>query len=171
MSAVLLVVPWLAVRYLLPALAGGDGSRRAAHVAFGERDWTARAAYNLLTVAVVLIPAALSIRATGAPLWAGIALYAAGLALDVRATWDFCHVGPHGFSDDGLYRASRNPMYVAYLLVLLGIAALAASPAMLALVVGFQAAGHRLVLSEQRACLERFGEPYARYMGRTRRYL
>lgn len=62
-------------------------------------------------------------------------------------------------------------MYVSYLLVLHGVAALAASPAMLALALGFQAAGHRLVLAEERWCLERFGEPYAAYMGRVRRYL
>lgn len=61
-------------------------------------------------------------------------------------------------------------MYVSYLLVLLGIAALAASPAMLALALGFQAAGRRLVLAEERWCLARFGEPYAEYMGRVRRY-
>lgn len=99
------------------------------------------------------------------------ALYAAGLALETKAAWDFCRPGPHGFADNGLFRVSRNPMYVSYLLVLLGIATLAASPAMLALALGFQAAGHRLVLAEERWCRERFGDPYEEYMGRTRRYL
>lgn len=42
---------------------------------------------------------------------------------------------------------------------------------MLALVLGFQAAGHRLVLVEEQWCLERFGQPYTAYMGRVRRYL
>ena len=32
MSAFLLVIPWLAVRHAVPALAGGDGAARAAHV-------------------------------------------------------------------------------------------------------------------------------------------
>lgn len=62
-------------------------------------------------------------------------------------------------------------MYVSYLLVLPGIAALAASPVMLALALGFQVAGHRLVLAEERWYLARFGEPYEAYMGRVRRYL
>ena len=171
MSAFLLVLPWLAARHVAPALAGGNGSVRAAHVAFGEKDGTARISYNLLTAAVILLPLALTVRAQGALLAAGAALYAAGLALETKAAWDFCRPGPHGFADNGLYRVSRNPMYVSYLLVLLGIATLAASPAMLALALGFQAAGHRLVLAEERWCLERFGNPYEAYMGRTPRYL
>ena len=62
-------------------------------------------------------------------------------------------------------------MYVSYLLVLLSIVALAASPLMLALALGFQAAEHRLVLAEERWCLERFGKPYEAYIGCVRRYL
>lgn len=117
MTAFLLVVPWLAVRHIVPALAGGDGAARAAHVAFGEGDGAARVAYGLLTAAAVLLPLALAVRAEGALLWAGAVLYAGGLALEAKA------------------------------------------------------AGHRLVLAEERWCLARFGEPYATYMGRVRRYL
>lgn len=171
MSSFLLVIPWLAVRHVVPVLAGGDGAVRAAHTAFDEKNGTARAVYDLLTVAVILVPLILTVRAKGVLLAMGTTLYAGGLALEARATWDFCRPGPHGFADSGLFRASRNPMYVSYLLVLFGIAALAASPAMLALALGFQAAEHRLVLAEERWCRERFGEPYAEYMGRVRRYL
>ena len=171
MSALPLVVPWLAVRHVAPALAGGDGSVRAAHDAFGEKNGAARISYNLLTTAVILLPLALTVHAEGALLAVGATLYAVGLTLETKAAWDFCRPGSHGFADNGLYRVSRNPMYVSYLLVLLGIATLAASPAMLALALGFQAAGHRLVLAEERWCRERFGDPYEAYMGRTRRYL
>ena len=85
MSAFLLVIPWLAVRHAVPALAGGDGAARAAHVAFGEGARAARAAYGLLTVAAVLVPLALAVRAEGELLWAGAALYAGGLALEAKA--------------------------------------------------------------------------------------
>lgn len=85
MSAFLLVIPWLAVRHAVPALAGGDGAERATHVAFDGADRAARAAYNLLTVAVVLMPLALTVRAGGALLVAGTALYAGGLALEAKA--------------------------------------------------------------------------------------
>ena len=171
MSAFPLVIPWLAVRHVAPALAGGDGSVRAAHDAFGEKNGAARISYNLLTAAVILLPLVLTVRAEGALLAAGAALYAAGLALETKAAWDFCRPGPHGFADDGLFRLSRNPMYVSYPLVLLGIAALAVSPLMLALALGLQAVGHRLVLAEERWCLARYGKPYEAYLRRVRRYL
>lgn len=171
MSAFPLVVPWLAVRHVVPALAGGDGAARAAHTAFAEKDVAARIAYDLLTAAVVLLTLALTVRAEGALLAVGAALYAGGLALETRATWDFCRPGPHGFADDGLFRLSRNPMYISYLLVLLGIAALTVSPLMLALTLGLQAAGHRLVLAEERWRLARYGKPYEAYLRRVRRYL
>lgn len=171
MSAFLLVVPWLLVRHAIPLLSGGDGSSRAAHVALGEKDAAARAAYDLLTLAVVLLPLTLSVRAEGATLWAGAGLYALGLALEVKATWDFCHPGSHGFCEGGLYRFSRNPMYATYLLVLLGVSVLAESAAMLLATIAFQLAGHRLVLAEEAWCRARFGEPYASYARRVRRYL
>ena len=160
MNAFPLVIPWFTVRHVVPALAGGDGLTRAAHTAFGEKDGAARVAYNLLTVAVILVPLALTVRAEGAMLAAGASLYAVGLVLETKATRNFCRPGPHGFADGGLFRVSRNPMYVSYLLVLLGITALTASLLMLALALSFHAAGHRLVLAEERWCLTRYGESY-----------
>ena len=171
MNAFPLVVSWLAVRHIVAALAGGDGAARAAHTAFGKKDGAARIAYDLLTVAVVMLPLALTVRAEGALLAAGAVLYAGGLVLEARATWDFCRPGPHGFADGGLFRLSRNPMYISYPLVLLGIAALTASLLMLALALGFQVVGHRLVLAEERWCLARHGKPYGAYLRRVRRYL
>ena len=77
MTAFLLVIPWLAVRHVVPALAGGDGAVRAAHTAFGEKDGAARAVYDLLTVAVILVPLILTVRAKGVLLTMGTTLYAA----------------------------------------------------------------------------------------------
>lgn len=171
MSAFLLVIPWLAVRHIVPALAEDDGAARAAHVAFGEKDGMVRAVYNLLSVAVVLLPLVLTIRAEGALLAGGAVLYIFGIALEARAALDFCRPGPCGFVESGLFRISRNPMYVSYLLVLLGIAVLAMSPVMLALALGFQTVSHLLVLAEERWCLACFGDSYAAYMERVRRYL
>ena len=171
MNAFPLVVSWLAVRHIVPALAGGDGAAQAAHTAFGKKDGAARIAYDLLTVAVVMLPLVLTVRAEGALLAAGAVLYAGGLVLEARATWDFCRPGPHGFADGGFFRLSRNPMYISYPLVLLGIAALTAFLLMLALALGFQVVGHRLVLAEERWYLARHGKPYGAYLRRVRRYL
>lgn len=178
MNAFLLIIPMLVVRYAVPTLVGtqSDAGQRMAHVALPAaegltRERVSRVAYELFTLAVVLVPLALTVRAQGVLLWVGATLYLAGLAIDVRATADFCHPGPHGFCEGGLYRISRNPVYVGYLVLLLGVCCLAASVLMLGLTVGFQLAGHCLVLAEERWCRERFGEPYVSYMRRVRRYI
>ena len=50
-------------------------------------------------------------------------------------------------------------------LVTLGLSVL------LGAVLVFQAAGHRVILAEERECLARFGAAYRDYMQRVRRYL
>lgn len=74
--------------------------------------------------------------------------------------------------DSGIYRHTRNPMYVslAALLAAWGIwlangAALALVPAFVAYLARFQ------VVPEERAMLDKFGAQYAEYMSRVRRWL
>lgn len=73
--------------------------------------------------------------------------------------------------ETGLYRLSRNPMYVAYFICFLGMALLTRSVLFLGLVAVFQISAHWVILAEERWCLEQFGERYRRYMGKVRRYI
>ena len=77
----------------------------------------------------------------------------------------------NGFRQTGVYRFSRNPMYVSYYVVFLGCALLNQSLLLLILVLIFQVSGHWLVLAEERWCLKQFGGPYRQYQKRVRRYL
>lgn len=43
-------------------------------------------------------------------------------------------------------------------------------PGLLGIVAVFQCSAHWIILAEERACLTRFGEPYARYTAQVRRY-
>ncbi len=72
----------------------------------------------------------------------------------------------------GVYRYSRNPMYLGFLLVLTGWAihianllAFAALPVFVAYMTRFQ------IIPEERALLSRFGEAYRAYLGSVRRWL
>jgi len=72
----------------------------------------------------------------------------------------------------GVYRLSRNPMYLGLLLVLLGWAAWLASPAALALAVSFVPYMNRFQIGpEERALQLAFGEDFERYCQRVRRWL
>jgi len=77
----------------------------------------------------------------------------------------------NGINLNGLYRVSRNPMYIAYFIYFLGCALLTHSLILLALLIGFQVSAHWIILSEERWCIKKFGEEYIKYMNKVRRYI
>ena len=72
----------------------------------------------------------------------------------------------------GIYRITRNPMYVGLLFVLLGWATFLASPISLAGPVAFIAYITKYQIKpEERILLEKFGREYEQYMSRVRRWI
>lgn len=72
----------------------------------------------------------------------------------------------------GLYRFSRNPMYVGQLLVLLGWVVWMGNVLNLALVVAYLAyVTYFQIIPEEEVLGEKFGDEYAAYRGRVRRWL
>ena len=72
----------------------------------------------------------------------------------------------------GIYRITRNPMYVGLMLVLLGWAAFLASPVSLAGPVAFIAYITRFQIKlEERILLGKFGSEYKSYMLSVRRWV
>jgi protein-S-isoprenylcysteine O-methyltransferase Ste14 len=72
----------------------------------------------------------------------------------------------------GIYRFSRNPMYLGMLLVLVAWAVFLANPVTLAGPSLFVLYVNRFqIRPEERALMQRFGEPYRVYLGRVRRWL
>lgn len=71
----------------------------------------------------------------------------------------------------GLYRISRNPLYLGFYLI--GFASCLYVPAAinLILVVIAIAVHHRVILAEERFLHRKFGEAYDQYTGRVHRYL
>lgn len=72
----------------------------------------------------------------------------------------------------GVYRYTRNPMYLGFALALAAWALVLSNLAALALVAVFALYLQRFqILPEERALSERFGEEFARYRARVRRWL
>lgn len=121
--------------------------------------------------------------------WGGLALAhplalllaAAGSALLLWCVRDFYVAGrgtlapwapPRRLVVVGLYRFSRNPMYVAVSLVLLGWAAAFGSVALLAYAGAVMLAFHlRVVLGEEPWLARTHGDAWAQYAARVRRWL
>lgn len=72
----------------------------------------------------------------------------------------------------GIYRYTRNPMYLGFLLVLAGWAVFLANPlAGLALPCFVLYLNRFQIAPEERALRQRFGEAFGAYQGRVRRWL
>ena len=76
-----------------------------------------------------------------------------------------------GMNRNGIYKFSRNPMYVAYFICFAGMAVLTRSLVLLAVVMVFQVSAHWIILAEERWCMEKFGTAYGQYMKEVRRYI
>jgi protein-S-isoprenylcysteine O-methyltransferase Ste14 len=73
---------------------------------------------------------------------------------------------------NGLYKYSRNPMYLGLLIVLIGwalflgnLASFACLPIFVRLITRFQ------IIPEERILRENFGEPYEKYLTKVRRWV
>ena len=110
----------------------------------------------------------------------GLAIIAAGILVALWAVGLFARshttIVPHGHSSAlvlrGPYRRSRNPMYVSLVLVYLGAALWAnAWVALVLLVLPIVVLNGIIIPMEESQLRERFGDSYADYCRRVRRWL
>lgn len=153
MSALELKVPPLLVALIVALAMGGIAS------------FTPTLDINgMLRAAVAIVVAA-----------AGIAVGLAGILAFRRATTTVNPMTPGNASSlvtGGIYRVTRNPMYVGVAIVLVAWAVFLASPWALVGVLAFAAYLTRFqIVPEEKALASRFGDAYASYAARVRRWL
>ena len=173
MNGAVLWVPFLLIRFGLLAWRNRGAVSRAARFApMGGWERVAYWVYQLSNVAILLFPCSREVRfEVSWPFCAGILAYLAGLALCAASVIGFALPPEDGLKVDGVYRHSRNPMYVSYFLCFAGVALLLRSPAMLGIVLAFQISAHWIIRAEERWCAEAFGAAYEEYRRRVRRYI
>jgi protein-S-isoprenylcysteine O-methyltransferase Ste14 len=123
----------------------------------------------------VAVPAWLHLPLTGLLIMCGIAISVAGVLEFRRSRTTVNPLHPDKATvlvTEGIFRFTRNPMYLGMLLVLCGWALYLASPLSLLGPVVFVAYMNRFqVIPEERAMREKFGDQYAGYLLRVRRWL
>jgi len=123
---------------------------------------------------VPLAPATAAVlRATGIVMVLGATALMLAAQLDLGASW---RVGIDegarpGLVTGGLYRYSRNPIYVAMLAALLGFALLLPSWISLGLLIGAGLGIRRHVRDEEAYLARTYGEEYRRYAARVGRFV
>jgi len=71
----------------------------------------------------------------------------------------------------GLYRYSRNPQYLTEFLMFIGVSIASASWIFLLFSSVYEISLLSFASSEERFCLEKYGDAYREYMNRTPRYI
>jgi len=173
MNAAYLLIPFILIRFVLLNLLSKSGIRRAAHVPqlAGQLEAFAIFMYQITNVSILIYMFFLQVNINGGAIFqAGACLYGMGLVLLFLAVVNFATPASSGINTNGLYRFSRNPMYVAYFFFFAGCALLTRSHILFILTVVFQATAHVLILAEERWCIETFGEEYLNYKKQVRRY-
>jgi protein-S-isoprenylcysteine O-methyltransferase Ste14 len=111
--------------------------------------------------------------------WTGVLCCLAGLLLLLWSLISFkqsLRVGidadrPDNLITDGVFAFSRNPIYVAFVIILIGQFLILPNWIMLIYTAAAAALMHRQILREEEFLGEHYGEAYAVYCNRVRRYI
>ena len=173
MNGFILLFPFLWVRFGVLFLLNKKAIRRAAYFApvQGEEK-IAYFIYQISTAGIFIYLFFLSVKiGLSWQFFSGLFCYGLGLCLSAITMVCFSFPDGLGLNTNGIYRFSRNPMYLAYFICFLGMALLTQSLILFGMIVVFQISAHWIILSEERWCLKKFGATYQKYMETTRRYL
>lgn len=172
MNGFLLLIPLILIRYGLLGAINKEGLKRAAFFPpmVGEEK-TAFWFYQISNIFLFLYLCFLKINIASMLAYAGAVVYGLGILLCIVSTSNFAKPEKNGINFNGLYRVSRNPMYVSYFIYFLGCFLLTQSLLLLALIIIFQVSAHWIILSEERWCVKEFGDEYITYKEKVRRYI
>ncbi len=172
MNAFLTVIPLMLIRFVLLNLLDKEALRRAAFFApLVEKEKPAYYLYQISNILIFVYLCFLKIIIDSNCFYVGLAIYGIGVLLCLLSVLNFAKPAESGINIKGLYRFSRNPMYVSYFIYFLGCVLLTKSLILFALLLVFQISAHWIILSEERWCLKTFGKEYINYMNKVRRYI
>ena len=113
----------------------------------------------------------LPLESTATWLYCGFLIYLFGMFFDITAVLNLATSPKDKVITGGLYRFSRNPMYIGMLLMHIGLGVASASwlYIVLALILIFLL--NAFVSVEESYCLHRYGDDYLKYKEKTPRWI
>ncbi|NMC56365.1 MAG: phospholipid methyltransferase [Eubacteriaceae bacterium] len=171
MNAFWAVIPIILIRYVPLRFINKESlSRAGTYAPLIGREKIAYWIYQITTALMLLSLLLLKIKTDSYLFFIGLILYISGIILYALSVISFAKPNNNGLNLNGLYKISRNPMYVSYFISFLGCVFLTRSYILLILLIIFQISAHFIILSEERWCIQKFNDEYMQYMRRVRRY-
>lgn len=171
MNAFWAVIPIILIRYVPLIFINKESLNRAGTYApLIGREKIAYWIYQTTTALMLLSLLLLKIKTDSYLFFVGLILYISGIILYAISVTDFAKPNDKGLNINGLFKISRNPMYVSYFISFLGCVFLTRSYILLIFLIIFQISAHWIILSEERWCIQKFNDEYTQYMKKVRRY-
>ena len=173
MGGVWLLLIFLTVRFGLFSIIKTEAIQRAGYFApIQKSEKIAYYIYQASNIALLICVMVSSVKIDfSLQFYLGLLLFLVGILLCAISVVCFAFPNDEGLNTNGIYKFSRNPMYVAYFICFLGMSLLIQSLIMLVMVLIFQISAHWIIVSEERWCLEKFGKSYEDYTKKVRRYI
>ena len=159
MGAFVMAIPIIIIRYAFLNILNKEAFKRAAYFApLVGRERIAYWVYQITTLFIMVDLLLLKIKVDSDWFYIGVVTYSFGLVLYAISMLDYARPKTNGININGLYRISRNPMYIAYFICLFGCVLISSSWTLFTLLIIFQLSSHLIILSEERWCIKKFGE-------------
>ena len=101
----------------------------------------------------------------------GLIIYLVGLSIQIITWQQLATSSVDRPVTKGVYYISRNPMYLGDFLIFISIAIACLSWIFIIVFILSVAANYLTIISEERECLEKYGDEYRKYMDRTPRWI
>ena len=172
-NAWILMIPSLFISPLLMWLFYREVWKNAAKKAGSSAPAYKRLGYGITIAFYVLVAYSFFLPLKLETLWpfVGLCVFLPGVIFDIMAILSFVKTPLDEPVIGGIYRFSRNPIYLGQFLVCMGIGIACLSWIFLLYGVIFLILVNLSVSAEERFCLEKYGEAYREYMGRTPRWI
>jgi len=125
---------------------------------------------NIFFIIPIIYSIFLPIRLNSIGIYIGLVIYFFGIIIGITAMYYFFKTPTGKLVANGIYRFSRNPIYLSIILIFAGTAIVCISWIFFLITMIFAILIHYLIIYEEKYCLEKYKNDYRRYMNQTSRW-
>ena len=167
LSFLLMFIVW----EILNRLRRQKGSSRPDKPPFNEQEKRLYGISQLIFWASVIYSFFLPLKLGSVWFYAGLLIYLSGMIFTIVAGTRLDNTPINRPATEGIYRISRNSIYLGTFLIFIGIGIACVSWLFLLLIAVFIVLYYILIAPEERWCLEKYGDTYREYMIRTPKWI
>jgi protein-S-isoprenylcysteine O-methyltransferase Ste14 len=147
------------------------GSRAGEYSSLTEKEKILFRIYMVIIIASYTYAVFLPLKLGTIWFYIGLLVYSLAIIIGITAIVNFATTPEDEIVTKGIYRISRNPMYVGEVLIYTGIGIACVSWIFLLTAIVAAIFCYHSILSEEHFCLSKYGNAYREYMNKTPRWI